>query len=386
MATFECKVYKLTIEEHPNADLIELAGVGDYRSIVGKGQFKTGDLGVYIPEAAVCPEWLIKELGLEGKLAGKKHNRVKAVKLRGVLSQGLIYPVLEMNVNGETQYSVCGEAAVNPASNSMNDNMDVEEGTDVTEFLGITKWEPPIPVHMQGEVYNAFGLTPKYDIENFKMYPDVLQEGEEVIMTEKIHGTWCCFGWHPDNPEDCHIITSKGMSEKGLAFKLNDANAHNLYVRALRSTENASGKNIIERAMGFWGGANAFYILGEVYGPGIQKGFTYGINQPRFRLFDVYWGNPKSVGYYADATVLQTLAEALEVERVPELYRGPFSKDKMMELTSGKESVSGTEANMREGVVIRPVCEREHLELGRVILKSVSEEYLLRKGKTTEYN
>lgn len=46
MATFEAKVYRLTIEEHPNADALELAVVGDYRSIVRKGQFKTGDLGV----------------------------------------------------------------------------------------------------------------------------------------------------------------------------------------------------------------------------------------------------------------------------------------------------------------------------------------------------
>lgn len=385
MATFECKVYKLIIEEHPNADLIELAGVGDYRSIVGKGQFKTGDLGVYIPEAAVCPDWLIKELGLEGKLAGKKHNRVKAVKLRGILSQGLVYPVSSISTNGEITHFIAGESGVNQESPSMNDFMDVKEGDDVTEFLDITKWEPPIPVHMQGEVYNAFGLTLGYDIENFKLHPDVLQEGEEVIITEKIHGTWCCFGWHPDNPEKCQIITSKGMSERGTAFKLNEANVNNLYVRALRSTENSSGLNVIDRALGFWGSSNAFYILGEVYGPGIQKGFTYGIDKPGFRLFDVYWGNPKSVGYYADADSMGTLSAALEVERVEELYRGPFSKEKMLELTSGKESLSGTEANMREGVVIRPLRERETLELGRVILKSVSEEYLLRKGGT-EYN
>ena len=93
MATFEAKVYRLEIEEHPNADAIELAKVGDYRSIVRKGDFKTGDLGVYIPEAAIVPDWLISELGLEGKLAGKDKNRVKAIKLRGILSQGLIYPV-----------------------------------------------------------------------------------------------------------------------------------------------------------------------------------------------------------------------------------------------------------------------------------------------------
>ena len=184
MAEFEAKVYKLIIEPHPNADRLELAVVGDYRSIVMKGQFKTGDLGVYIPEAAVCPDWLIAEMGLEGKLAGKQKNRVKAVKLRGILSQGLVYPVLEMSVNGEPRYSVCGEGWKNPES--MNDNIDVEVGSVVTEFLGITKYEPPIPVHMAGEVFNAHGYTLKYDIENYKRYPEVLQDGELVIFTEKI--------------------------------------------------------------------------------------------------------------------------------------------------------------------------------------------------------
>lgn len=103
MAEFETKVYKLTIEEHPNADRLELARVGDYHSIVLKDQFKTGDLGVYIPTGAIVPEWLIKRLGLwddekeKGKLAGKDGNRVKEIRLRGQLSEGLIYPVETSN-------------------------------------------------------------------------------------------------------------------------------------------------------------------------------------------------------------------------------------------------------------------------------------------------
>ena len=91
MAVFESKVHALKVEPHPNADRLELAAVGGFRCVVQKGAFKNGDLAAYIPEAAVCPEWLIKELGLEGRLAGSKHNRVKAVKLRGALSQGLVY-------------------------------------------------------------------------------------------------------------------------------------------------------------------------------------------------------------------------------------------------------------------------------------------------------
>lgn len=99
MATFEAKVYKLTIEPHPNADKLELAVVGDYRAVVGKGLYKTGDLGVYIQEGSIVPKWLLQKMDLWdnekniGKLAGPQGNRVKSIKLRGILSTGLIYPV-----------------------------------------------------------------------------------------------------------------------------------------------------------------------------------------------------------------------------------------------------------------------------------------------------
>ena len=93
MSTFAVKIYPLTISAHPNADLLELAQVGDYLSVVAKGQFKTGDLGAYIPEGAIVPQAVLVKLNLVDKLAGTEKNRVKAVKLRGILSQGIVYPV-----------------------------------------------------------------------------------------------------------------------------------------------------------------------------------------------------------------------------------------------------------------------------------------------------
>jgi RNA ligase (TIGR02306 family) len=382
MSKFECKVYKLEIEEHPNADALELAKVGEYRSIVQKGQFKTGDLGVYIPEAAVLPEWVIKRLGLEGKLAGKDKNRVKAIKLRGILSQGLIYPV-------EFREDVF-EAATNMIDNHHCITVEyggcghiVKEGDDVTEWLGITKYEPPIPTHMAGEVFNAFGKTLKYDIENLKKYPDVLEEGEGVVITEKIHGTWCCMGSHPD--VDVPIVTSKGLSEKGLAFKFNEANEKNLYIRAYEATKNTSECCIIERlqmVLGIY--TEPLYVLGEIFGAGVQD-LTYGGKPLQFRVFDIYIGNPGEGYYFTPAEVIE-LCDKLGEEMVPVLYSGPYSQEIVAEYTDGKETASGTEAHIREGVVIKPFVERKHEELGRVILKSVSENYLLRRGKATEYN
>ena len=122
------------------------------------------------------PDWLIADLGLEGRLSGSKKNRVKAVKLRGVLSQGLVYPVKEGKIR----------------------DVEVAEGDDVTALLEIYKYEPPIPINMSGKVKALHGYTLHYDIDDIKKYPDVLQDGEDVVMTEKLHGSWCCLGYHPD--------------------------------------------------------------------------------------------------------------------------------------------------------------------------------------------
>ena len=98
MAVFEVKIYPIKLEVHPNADALELTAIGDYRAIVQKGLYEDGDLIAYIPEGAIVPEWLLQELGLwddvkqKGKLAGSAGNRVKCVKLRGIVSQGLIVP------------------------------------------------------------------------------------------------------------------------------------------------------------------------------------------------------------------------------------------------------------------------------------------------------
>jgi len=398
MSTFEAKVYKLTIEEHPNADAIELARVGDYVSIVKKGQFKTGDLGIYIPEAAIVPEWLLKEIGLEGKLAGKDKNRVKAMKLRGILSQGLIYPIDNSNKVAMIQFD-----ASDVTPNCPYGCLPVKEGDDVTELLGITKYIPTIPTSMSGEVFNAFGKTLKFDIENIKRYPDIIECCEEVTFTEKLHGTWCCFGYHPEI--DHPVITSKGLSDKGLAFKINEENEkRNLYVKMFNSIHSEDGwLNILELFLesndfGGWDGWEAecgnkpFYILGEIFGAGVQD-LTYGNLPTQFRIFDIYVGEPGH-GTYMDVPIVQdtvndmnsiSVNTSVEISYVPVLYRGPFSKKVLDEYTNGKETVSGSEAHMREGIVVRPIEERRNDEIGRVILKSVSEAYLLRKGKTSEY-
>ncbi len=383
MADFKAPVVELTIEEHPNADALELARVGDYTSIVQKGQYQTGDLGVYIPEQAILPDWAITQLGLEGRLAGKAKNRVKAIKLRGVLSQGLIFPVetmtdvVETGVLGEPSKVVPGPIyCIRPYE--LGAGHIVELGYDCAPWMGITKYEPVIPTHMNGQVFNASGYTLKYDIENYKMHPDIITENDMVCFTEKLHGTWACFGYHPD--VDVPIVTSKGFSSRGLAFKFSDENEHNLYIRTFKLKAERELEMLKSAHPG-----KPVYMLGEIYGRGIQDLAYDAEAEPQFRLFDVYIGTPGQ-GIYMDAPSVSMgwwQTDEVGVETVPTLYVGPFSKEVMEEHTTGQTTLDGD--CIREGIVIKPLIERRHDDIGRVILKSVSEQYLLRKGGT-EFN
>lgn len=99
MAEFTVPVVRIAgIEPIDGADAIEVAQVLGYRCVVKKGEFAVGDLAVYIPEASIVPDYLLELLGLTGKLAGPQGNRVKAIKLRNTISQGLLLPLSAINV------------------------------------------------------------------------------------------------------------------------------------------------------------------------------------------------------------------------------------------------------------------------------------------------
>ncbi|MFG1997960.1 RNA ligase (ATP) [Spirillospora sp. NPDC048911] len=355
MSTLRVTAERLTIHPHDNADALELAQVGLYRAVVAKGQYKTGDWALYIPEGSLLPDALIEELGLTGKLAGSAKNRVKAVRLRGELSQGI----------------VCSPTLVNGADLAAAH----AEDRDFAADLGVTKWVPPIPVHMAGEMVAAPDLVPWIDIEDIKRYPALFEPGEPVVATEKIHGTACAFTLTSTDA----YVSSKGFSSKRLAIKHDPSN---LYWRAVE------GHGVPEAAARIADllSVTRVAIFGEVFGQGVQD-LAYGANgkgeRPGYAVFDVAVSTDGGRVRWLEPTELTEILATVGLPSVPVLYTGLYEADALMALANGRETVSGKDAHLREGLVVRTASDRySPITGGRAIGKFVSPAYLTRKGGT----
>jgi RNA ligase (TIGR02306 family) len=317
---------------HPNADLLELAHIKGWQCVVPKGKYAAGALVTYIPIDAVVPAELSERLGITKYLS---NGRVRCAKLRGEPSFGVI--------------------------------MDVEdpswaEGADVRERYGITKYVPPLRPSA-GDAAEAHPLFVSYtDVENLRNFPGVFADGEEVVVTEKLHGTNCRVG----------LIEGEAM-------------AGSMEVRRKRPAEGAEASNI------YWfpttlGGVNALLgelarshaqviLFGEVFGSKVQN-LNYGRKgEFGFAAFDVL-----ADGRYLDAPQFLDLCARHNVPTVPVLHSGAFSLDRVKQLAEGPTTLGG--GHIREGVVVRPKVERIDPKVGRAVLKYIGDGYLFAKGVT----
>ncbi|CAM3238557.1 RNA ligase (ATP) [Stackebrandtia soli] len=355
MATLTVTAEQLTIHPHPNADALELAQVGLYRAVVAKGVYRTGDWALYIPENAVLPEALIAEFGLTGKLAGAARNRVRHVRLRGELSQGI---VCRPQVFAGIDLSIAHA-----------------EGRNFAAELGITKWIPPVPVQLAGEVVQAPDLLRWIEIEDIKRYPDVFDSGEAIVATEKIHGSACLYTWS----ENASLVSSKGIGSRYLSIV---DNGTNLYWRAVTAYDVPSAARQIAALYS----ASRVGVFGEVYGKGVQdlSYDTSGGGTPGYAVFDIAVDVGDGRRWLSSSEVVDALDRIdVDLPTVPVLYAGPYDRELLLKLATGTETVSGAETHLREGLVVRPAVERYSPILsGRAIAKFISPDYLTRKGGT----
>jgi RNA ligase (TIGR02306 family) len=159
------------------ADKIELATVGGWKVVCQKGLYNVGDLAVYfeidswIPHA-VAP-FLTKPEHFPKVFDGVEGERLKTIKLRGQLSQGLLMPLAEIS----KFFSVTPHWS---------------EDEDVTEILGIKKWEKAIPAQLAGVCKGNFpSLIPKTDQERVQNLKKEIQAAQGLVfeVTEKLEGS-----------------------------------------------------------------------------------------------------------------------------------------------------------------------------------------------------
>lgn len=355
MSTFEVKFRKIEkVEKHPNADALDLAVIGGYNAVIKRGEFKINDMALYIPTDSLFTDLEIAVLlKVDSYLTGKGKNRVKAVKLRGVLSEGIVIP-----------YEIVMTALI---VKQIADPIDLN--VDLSTLLHIEKYEEPIPVHMAGKVRHWPSFLSKYDVENIKRPEsfESMREDEEVVFTEKLHGTNMSVAISVDAEEDdctddyyvCSRKTSLKREEGNLYWDVCIANQLGIKIKDIKAMLNA-------RYVG---------LYGEVVG--IQD-LKYGcINgQHDFYAFDIAID-----GNWLNYDEFKKICKEVDIKVVPELYRGNFNYKLALELASGITVVPNA-IHIREGLVVKPVIERVNVYGDRVNFKLLSEEYLTRKGGT----
>lgn len=389
MSSFEVLIRQIDdVIDHPNADRLSICKILGYEAITAKNEdgthrFAKGEAIVYVPEAAVVPESMLKRFGYwneekdTGMLAGKRGDRVKAIRLRGVLSQGLVWPL----ENGAIDLRNTPEGYTG-TDGAFCPYMPVTIGDDVAAVFGITKYEPPVPAGMGGEVASVYEFAFDFDIENEQNFPSFL-DGDEVEATEKLHGTCSRIAFRPNVSHDemfgstgCVAIASKGLGAKGLMFKNNEKNATNLYVSTFVGLGLVEKIEELGRELG-----QSIDLFGEIFGPGVQD-LHYGQKSRVFRAFDIAIN-----GRYLDGDEKAVFFERLGVERVPVLYRGPWDRDALLAVRDGKTTFG--QANVREGIVVTALgdqTKREYMNHRlRPFLKMINPDYLTRKGETTEF-
>lgn len=382
------QVNVVKIEEvlvHDNADSLEIIPVGGYQVVSRKGQFKVGDLGYYIPPESVLPDIPLYDFVWGSKVyeggTPEKRRVIRAKKLRGQWSEGLLMPALDIYQH--------------PSATRRGGVYNLKIGDDISDLLEIYHYNPPEPGEQPVAVKKLprpkslrgwyhfikawikgerrakpidLGL-PTYDVTAYKKVRDAFAPGEQVRVTEKIHGS---------NGRFVYISKTDKMH----------AGSRNLWLAQ-------ESKDVWHRAMtdnpwieAFCRSNPGFALYGEIVP--VQKDpkgglYNYGVNvvagQPeriKFFVFDVR----RPDGGWVEYQDYPTLGYAIPLQDnlVPLLYDGPFDIDVITKLVDGKTTVSGS-SHIREGLVIKAQPERSIRGVGRAQFKIVSNVYLDKSGE-----
>ncbi len=316
------------------ADAIEVARINNWDVVVKKGEFNAGDFCIYFEIDSFLPikeEFEFLRKSSYKKMGAQEGFRLKTIRLRGQVSQGLLIPIHVKELFGDTVY----------------------EGMDVTELLGVVKYEPPIPAELAGKVRGNFpGFLRKTDEERVqnlsKEYPTWVERDLDFYVTEKLDGSSATFYLNNDQ---------FGVCSRNLDLEETEGNTFWKVARELQIEEKLReyGRNLA--------------IQGELIGEGIQ-GNPYNIKGHTVRFFNVF--DIDSQTYYGLPMFLALFEHQLKLETVPVLtnltMKLPQTIDECLAFADGKSVLN--QNFDREGVVFRTMDRN-------ISFKAISNRFLL---------
>ena len=347
------------------ADAIEHCRVDGWWVVGKKGEFKVGDLVIYFEIDSWVPTELAPFLS-KGKepreFNGVKGERLKTVKLRGALSQGLLLPV-ETGIGGYPFVKgTNGEHTV------------VHEGDDVSELLGIQKYEPPLPAQLRGKIAGVFPSwlrkTDQERIQNCFCTVEPLLGGLWVIE-EKLDGSSMTVGYRKGDfildKDGQPIPEETAVCSRNLSLKLDDAD--NSFVRVAQEIGVIDALRAYGRNLG---------ISGELCGEGIQ-GNKYNIKGQRWFVFDILDVDRNEYVTYEERQLIinDLVALGAQLDQTPLIAAGVtlegMTVDGLLQAAEAKSALN-IQAE-REGLVYKSV------ERPDVSFKAISNKWLLRGGE-----
>ena len=347
----------------PGADNIEVALAGGWQAIIKKGEYKVDDLVVVATTDAVIPEDLSDAIGVTNYL--RKGQRVRTIKLRGMYSECLIIPITYVQ----------GVKRV--------------EGIDVMDMLGIFKYEPPaVQIQLASGKKIRYQKNPNFHVyhkfPNLKNVPGMFTEEDNVQITRKMHGTNARYG----------IVKKLKLSfwdRVKKFFRLADEWIEYEYVYGSHNVEKGSDSQgfydtdvwmrvadkfdlkeklwhifKVAKSTGAYNIENGIVIYGEIFGPGIQKNYDYGLEEIEFEVFDITMNGeylePMRTLYFCDNILL--------LPHVKVLYTGTWTQEVQDKHVFGN-FIEGTKIP-HEGIVIK-----HHTGERNKVAKVINPDYLI---------